>query len=251
MNPAQHRPTKRHPGVLANKRADRVETQTADSHPLYRNRRPVQAEREAFVALRAPCHQERDLKVPETAAHEFERLLGVGVKPLDVVDRNHKRLRRRQQTECGQSGNRDEMAVQYPVLGLVKKQSGAEGPALRAGQLIRDGAERTGEQIGQGRERQLRLGLGRACGHRPSAACRCALNPLTPEDGLADPSLSLDQQRRWARPRQEPIHSGEFAVPADNLDHQLARSGSTAGWSASSAAVTYRHLRAHETKSKL
>src|SRR5207302_10185618 len=183
-----------------------AEAQYREPKPFHGSRPAIERERErerVVLPLRPSCQQEADLGFTEPPEHELERALGVGVEPLDVVDREQQRHCRSEQAQHAENRDRNSAAVGRSLPRLLEEQSGAERAALRLWQLVDHLPDGVTEQIALRGERKLRLALGRAC-RQDAVTSRLRLTDgLAQQDRLPDPRLPVDHERSRTRPLAE------------------------------------------------
>ena len=75
------------------------------------------------------------------------------------------------------------------------------------------------EEVTDRRERQLRLRFGGTRGQDEVAQLFGLEGRVPPERGLADPRITVDDERAGARAGQERLQQGKFVAPADDVEH--------------------------------
>ena len=188
-------------------------------------KRPREPERQLLAACRS-ASQEQAEPSRQPAGRERERSLGGRVEPLHVVDSDEHRAALRERREHPDEARRDRPRV-GALVRLAPQQRRRQRPLLHGRQRIAQALEHVADEIGKRGEGEPSLALGRP---RPQHAQPSRLGEpdrLQPDGRLADPSLSLDDERgRLVRERRkEPLDRRELRVAPDNLvAHPASRS---------------------------
>ena len=166
----------------------------AYSDDLERRQPLGQAPPEPFGRI-APHRQENgERPLAETGESEAERGGRSRVEPLEVVDRKADRGFGDEHVERRAERRRHGALVGHRI-GLAQQQRGLERSPLDRGQLRQDIVDDPAEQVGQPRVRQPGLGLGGAARHDAVAVLVGRCDPGQPEGGLADPRLTVEDDR--------------------------------------------------------
>ncbi|GAA2989672.1 hypothetical protein GCM10010519_24300 [Streptomyces lactacystinicus] len=124
-------------------------------------------------------------------ADERQRVAGLAVEPVHVVDQAQQRLFRDGLGQQRQRGQADQIAVGRRPGDHAERRG--ERLALRIRQRVEAGQERAQQPV-QGREAQLRLGLHPGRTDHPQV--RRGLGQVVEQPGLADAGLADQDQRR-------------------------------------------------------
>ncbi len=191
-----------------------------------------------FVAREPHRGEDADGLFVQTPAGELERAGGGSVEPLDVVDGDEHRADGREDAKAAQEGGRDRPVVGRCAVRFLEQERDLQRPPLRRRQPGQRHFEDVAEQIREPGETELCLRLARPGGENREAALLGPLDSLSPEPGLADPRLALEEEPAGSslETREEPVQACELRLPADEglrpgspLDRSARLSGPQAG----------------------
>jgi hypothetical protein len=167
---------------------ERTEVETLQARPLDRAD-------QGRGAVRSLGEQKEDRLVAKTTHGERERLRGGAIEPGRLVHGDEEAAARRQRAQRAQQGDRDRVRARRRAARLVPQERHLEGAKLgrrQAGQLP---DVQLVEQVGQRRERQLRLALAGSGREHPEPAALRDGDAGLPERGLADAGRPGDDER--------------------------------------------------------
>ena len=134
--------------------------------------------------------RERRVQAPKS---ERERTRRRGVEPLDVVDGEQQRFVGGQHRERASHGDTERARID-PIRGFLDEEGHLERTPPRRRKRWQDVIEDVLEQVAEAREREAAIGLGRSRFENAAAAPGRILHPRTPQGGLPDPCLALEDQ---------------------------------------------------------
>jgi hypothetical protein len=197
---------------------DRVGRERIHCDSLERRERFVELERHLDRPPPHGCEKTNGLAI-QAPHHEAEDVCGARIGPLHVVEADEKRP-----AASKHADDREEREPQQPHLGrrtvrLAYQQRGLERTPLKLRQLGQRLLRHRRDQVADGSESDLCLGVGRA--RRQDAEAMLAGEPvaLLPERGLADPRIALEQHCLSAGGQglQKRLEREEFRPPAEDL----------------------------------
>src|SRR5207302_6533963 len=157
---------------------------------------PAQAERRLTLTL--ACHafgqQQPNRFLRQSPRHELEHERRWWIQPLHVVHRYEHTSLSGQLPKDAQARSRDRPLVRWRPLLLRQQERRLKCPPLDRGQRRERLGERRLEEIGQPRERETSLALGRSADKDPHTALARLLQPGPPHRRLADPCLTREDE---------------------------------------------------------
>ncbi len=177
-------------------------------------------------------HQDPNRQVLEPAKSELQHPGGRSIEPLHVVDGDDDRSGPGQRTQDRAHRCADCPDIGNSALQTTTKQGDVYGTLLWIGQVPEHLLVEPSQQVGESRERQLRLGLRRTRREHAIRASGRLLDPFVPQDGLADTGFAFQEQRNGPvlNSTHEIAQSGEFALaPDDDLGHRGSVQGRAPG----------------------
>jgi hypothetical protein len=160
--------------------------------------------------------------------HEPEDLGRACIDPLHVVEGDKKRPGLSMRAHDREEREPEQAHLRRRPVRLPHQQRGLKRPPLNRRQLRQRLLHHRREQIADGCEREMGLGMGRARRQDAEAALACEPITLLPDRGLADSRVALKQQCLSASGNspQKPIKGQQFLAPADQLDcHRSCSAG--------------------------
>ena len=138
---------------------------------------------------------------------------------MHVVERDKKWTVLSERTHDREERNPEQACVQEPLVRLPQEQCDLESAPLNRHQPRQRRVQHRCEEITDGCERDLCLGIGRARRQKAEAAFTGEAKPLVPERGLADSCIPLEQQRLPTRrySLEERLECLQLLPPADDL----------------------------------
>jgi hypothetical protein len=190
--------------------------QRADLEALQLGRREC-----GFESGRAPGtlrDQEADVGVLEPPGGEHERVGGRSIQPLDVVDGNDEGLGGGQRTQRAQQAGRDGARLEARADRLGPQERHLQRLALRSSETGQRSHVDVLQQIGEGSERQLRLGVARTRGEDTQPPAPRGVDSGLPQGRLADAGFAAEEERaRMATAVKECFEPGKLRLAADQL----------------------------------
>ena len=221
MDPVQCRATEGDANLFPQQCTRCSEAEAADTQLVDWNRRAVQRERQRLVlTFRATGEEQADLELAEPSERELERIPGVRVEPLHIVDGQHERHAGGQHAQRAHHCDRDGATIGWSALGLGQQKRNFKRAPLRMRQPLENAADHAAQKVPEGCERKPRLAFGRAGGEKAMAPRLRLAHRFAPDRGLPDSRLALDQQRGRKRLLEEAPQRGKFPIPADDLVHR-------------------------------
>ena len=147
-----------------------------------------------------------------------------GINPLDVVNRDDKRLLRGEnRSRCEQRFRSS--ADRRPRRLVLQKQRDLEGSPTRRSETRKHLLEHPLEEIGEASVGQAMISLRRTRRQDEVAERLGLLDSCGPQGRLADPGVSLEHERRGSGPRlhEESFERSELFFPADDRDRHAPR----------------------------
>ena len=150
----------------------------------------------------AAREQEPDSGVPQPARGVGERLCGLSVEPLQIVDGDEHWLARSEVPQRVQTAHGVGMRLGSSRSRLGPHERHLERMRLRVGQSERLHVDPV-EQVDQGRERELCVGLARSCREHAAFALARRIDAGLPQRRLSDPRPACENDRALRRIVQE------------------------------------------------
>ena len=232
-------------GRLRERRSERIRRAVASVTGPTATRVSVRASsaRSSAQGAGTAREQEPDRLVGQPPGGEAERFARFAVQPLDVVDRDHERLARRQPPQGVEQAQADRMRLRRRSrrVGRGRARRPARAPAA-AGARRAPRADSV-EHVDQRRERELRLGAARPCREHAAAALPGKLGGSLPERRLAESGAALEHERlaaagdapELAQQRKLGLTAGDPAELRSRIPH--VRASTTAPDAAQQRAV--------------
>jgi hypothetical protein len=161
--------------------------------------------------------------VPQPPQRELERGRRARVEPLEVVDGEQDGPRRCQLAEDGADSRGHRAPIDGGRSRIRQEKRNLESAPLGLGQSSDRIFRHRLEQIGERREREPRLRLGRAAGEHAEPALVRKPDDLAPDRRLADPRLALEREHAepLARRIEEFPGERELTLAPDDAYHGL------------------------------
>ena len=203
--------------------AERLHAQRLDmlgAEGLFENRRL------RSLRIGAPGEQEEHAASAEPSQRERQRARRGRVEPLEVVDRDDKRLVRAQDLQRATHGYTQRARID-PIYGrLLEKERHLERAPPRRRQPRKNLVEDVLEQIAEPRVGEPVLGLSGSGRENAQSARPRMLDACKPERRLADASFTLEHECSgpFLHPADQAADGGELLLSADDREpHRLAR----------------------------
>jgi len=217
MDSAQRGPSERNAELVAEEPVQRTRAQGAQPDSTDLEIGLPEAQRRLTLARHALSHEQSDRFLGQPARHELEHECCRWIQPLDVVNRHEYTPPFGQPPKGPETRSRDGPLIRRQPLVLRQEKRCLECPPLDGRQRSEHGAQHRLEQIGQPRERETGLTLGRTAVEHTHPPLASVPQPGPPHRRLADPGLTREHERRRQVAVEKGGDGGKLLVPADNL----------------------------------
>lgn len=226
VHPNQGLPRERPAESVADETVDSPDAHRADGQLLdgIRSKGALEGcELRAFPATAREDKARRD----HLEAVQCERKCGGrrGINPLDVVNRDDKRLLRGEKFDRAANSGSDRALIDDRARLVLQKQRDLEGSPTRRSETRKHLLEHPLEEIGEASVGQAMISLRRTRRQDEVAERLGLLDSCGPQGRLADPGVSLEHERRGSGPRlhEESFERSELFFPADDRDRHAPR----------------------------